>query len=135
MQPLSNSDQGLLADARVALANAHAPYSGFRVGAALLAADGRKFVGANVENASYGLTVCAERVALLTAIAAGAREIVVLAVTTEQTPTADAHGMPCGACRQVMAEFMNPEARVLVDRIGNFALSELLPLAFVLKKP
>jgi cytidine deaminase len=88
--------------------NAYAPYSQFQVGAALLAADGRIFTGANVENASLGLTICAERVALGAAISAGARSIVAIAVAG-QSPSGI---MPCGACRQALAEF-SPSAVVV----------------------
>ena len=80
---------------------AHAPYSKFHVGAALLAADGRIFTGCNVENLSFGLTICAERVAIGSAIAAGAREFLALAVVADTREPIS----PCGACRQVMAEF------------------------------
>ena len=91
----------LLAEAWEVRERAHAPYSKFHVGAALLAADGRIFTGCNVENLSYGLTNCAERVAIGSAIAAGAREIVALAVVADTNEPIS----PCGACRQVMAEF------------------------------
>ncbi len=91
----------LVAAAREARASAYAPYSRYRVGAAALAADGTVFVGANVENASYGLSVCAERVAIFQAAAAGHRKVRVIAVVTAGSHPA----APCGACRQVMNEF------------------------------
>ena len=91
----------LVRRAREVMAHAYAPYSRFRVGAAIEAADGRVFVGTNVESASYGLTVCAERMALGAAVAAGARELRRVAVVTEADPPA----APCGACRQLLAEF------------------------------
>ncbi len=91
----------LLSSAWETRGRAHAPYSNFHVGAALLAADGRIFTGCNVENLSFGLTICAERVAIGSAIAAGAREFLALAVVADTNEPIS----PCGACRQVMAEF------------------------------
>lgn len=91
----------LVARAREAMRHAYAPYSEFRVGAAIEAADGRVFAGCNVESASYGLTICAERMALGAAVVAGARDLRRIAVTTEVEPPA----APCGACRQLLAEF------------------------------
>ncbi len=91
----------LVARAREVMRHAYAPYSEFRVGAAIEAADGRVFAGCNVESASYGLTICAERMALGAAVAGGARAFRRIAVTTEVEPPA----APCGACRQLLAEF------------------------------
>ena len=106
--------------------SAYAPYSNFAVGAALLAADGRIFQGCNVENISYGLTNCAERVATGAAIAAGARDFhAVVVVADTQVPIS-----PCGACRQVLAEFSVPRI-LLANRSQRleFTLDELLPRA------
>lgn len=106
--------------------SAYAPYSHFSVGAALFAADGRIFVGCNVENISYGLTQCAERVAIGAAVAAGVREFLAVAVVADtEVPIS-----PCGACRQVLAEF--GISRVLLASRGarlEFSLEELLPRA------
>jgi cytidine deaminase len=118
----------LLAQARAAAVRAFAPYSRFRVGAALRDAHGSVYVGCNVESASYGLTICAERNAIFGAIAAGAaRPFAALAVTC-----LDAAGpcTPCGACRQVMAEHLQPDAPVHIDGLGDYRISDLLPLAF-----
>ncbi|MCC6663656.1 MAG: cytidine deaminase [Polyangiaceae bacterium] len=111
---------------------AHAPYSRFRVGAAVRAASGQAYVGCNVENASFGATVCAERNAIGAAIAAGEREIVAVAVHTE----AEAPAMPCGICRQVIQEF-GPGA-VIVSTTPTArkqtTLAALLPEAFVFER-
>jgi cytidine deaminase len=105
---------------------AYAPYSNFAVGAALLAADGRVFVGCNVENISYGLTNCAERVAIGAAVAAGVREFAAVAVVADTGVPIS----PCGACRQVLAEFGVPLV-ILANRKEHlqFRLEELLPRA------
>jgi cytidine deaminase len=118
--------------ARDAAAQAYAPYSRFRVGAAVLTDDGRIFAGCNVENASYGLSVCAERNAIYQAIAQGARALVAIVVyAPTPTPTP-----PCGACRQVMREFAADVTVVCFNDDNNadrrFALDELLPMAFTL---
>ena len=119
----------LLAAAKAAARQAYAPYSRFRVGAAVLAASGKIYAGANVENASYGLSNCAERTAVFAAVAAGERKIVAVAVyTPTRKPTA-----PCGACRQGIREF-GPRAAVLCtcrspERIET-TLDRLLPAAF-----
>jgi cytidine deaminase len=124
-------DAGLLATAREAALAAHAPYSRFRVGAAVRAG-GAVFSGCNIENASYGLTICAERVAIFAAISAGHRRIDALALACiDATDGGDAEGkMPCGACRQVLAEFADPAAPVHVDGADTLALRDLLPHAF-----
>ena len=123
----ANTD--LLERARDARTHAYAPYSHFAVGAAVQASDGRVFVGANVENASLGLTTCAERAAICAAVNAGVREIVAVAIAGPAgTQTA-----PCGACRQVIAEFAAPQTPITFDGQGapvQMTLADLLPLAF-----
>lgn len=117
----------LLALAAEAAANAYVPYSHFAVGAALRAKDGTIYTGCNVENASYGLTICAERNAVAHAVANGARRFDAIAVVTENGVT------PCGACRQVLAEFGPDIIVVVADATGNhrvYTLRELLPDAF-----
>lgn len=120
--------EALVARAREARSRAYAPYSGYAVGAAVLGVDGRIFGGCNVENALYGATVCAERVALWTAVAAGLRELTALAVVTPNG------GAPCGFCRQVLAEFAGPDLVLAVAGPEGAArihrLGELLPLAW-----
>jgi cytidine deaminase len=123
----SQRDQ-LAAAAAAVRANAYAPASRFHVGAAVLAADGRMFVGCNVENASYGLTICAERAAVCAAVAAGARELVAVAIATGL----DDPATPCGACRQVLAEFGRDLQVVLV---GNGGRQRTTTLAALLPEP
>jgi len=114
--------------ARAAQQRAYAPYSRFRVGCALEADDGRVFVGCNVENASYGLTICAERAAVCAAVAAGAQRFRRAVVVSDADPPA----APCGACRQVLSEFGRD---LRVDGVGaagavSWTIAELLPAAF-----
>jgi cytidine deaminase len=119
---------GLIDAARRAQQQAYAPYSRFRVGAAVEGEDGTIFAGCNVENASYGLVMCAERVAIGAAVAAGVRHFRRVAVVSDSEPPA----APCGACRQVIFEFA-PDADVLA--VGprsshRWTMRELLPAAF-----
>ncbi len=109
---------------------AHAPYSGYRVGAALLAASGNVYGGCNVENASYGISICAERTAYVKAVSEGERKFLAVAVVTDDA------GTPCGACRQFMAEFGLDTVVILADKRGRYTqttVGELLPRAFVLR--
>jgi cytidine deaminase len=130
---LSGDDTELVQQARDSARRAYAPYSRFRVGAALRDAVGSIFSGCNVESASYGLSICAERAAIFTAIGAGAqRPFVALAVTFLDND-AGRSCSPCGACRQVMAEHLAAEARVTVDGLGTFRPAELLPEPFSLE--
>ena len=118
----------LISAARSAQARAYAPYSNFRVGAALEAADGTVFAGCNVENASYGLTICAERAAICAAVSAGAKRFRRAVVVSDVDPPA----APCGACRQVLAEFgldLSIEG-VGSKRTVSWRLADLLPAAF-----
>ncbi|MFN8495271.1 MAG: cytidine deaminase [Caldilineaceae bacterium] len=120
--------QGLIQEALQARQKAYAPYSHYRVGVALLVADGSIIHGCNVENASYGATICAERVALTSAVAQGKRDFVAMAVATKNG------GSPCGACRQVMAELGPGMVVYITDEHGNFrttSSAELLPDWFV----
>ncbi|GBF04947.1 cytidine deaminase [Deinococcus aerius] len=126
-------DPQLLEGAKIAFKQAYAPYSRFRVGAALRTPDGRVFLGANVENASYGLGRCAEQSAVQAMATAGAREFTDLVVYSEATPPAS----PCGACRQVLFEFA-PDARVVcVNQHGDVVsglVRDFLPHGFRLEQ-
>lgn len=117
----------LLKSAQKARKNAHAPYSKYLVGAAVLTKSGEIVSGCNVENASYGLTICAERNALFSAVAQGFREFIALAVVTEDG------GSPCGACRQVIWELCGDIPVIISDETGDYEIinsAELLPKAF-----
>jgi cytidine deaminase len=120
------TDRRLLALARAAARRAYAPYSKFRVGAALLCADGSVVTGCNVENASFGLTICAERAAIARAIGEGMRTFRAIAVAA--LGRKGRHVRPCGACRQVMSEFGGGWRVVLED--GAWTVDSLLPRSF-----
>ena len=128
-QELSEQDRMLLTEAEAAREQAYVPYSRFRVGAALVTGSGRIVRGCNIENASFGLTNCAERTALFTAVAMGEKDIATMAVVADT----EALTTPCGACRQVMVE-LAPQARVIIGNLkGDVMVTssrDLLPGAF-----
>ncbi len=124
--------KALLKAAADARKNAYAPYSNFTVGAALLSKNGKFYTGCNVENASYGATCCAERVALFSAIANGDREFAALAlIGGHASSDTNAPCYPCGICRQVLSEFCSPDLPVFFEG-GSTTLGELLPNGFSL---
>jgi len=120
----------LVEAARSAQDRAYAPYSGYRVGCAILSGDGRVYSGCNVENRSFGLALCAERVALAAAISAGCRDIRMVVVVTPSEPP----GTPCGLCRETLIEFCPPDLPIiLIGANGtrrDFTLGQLLPEPF-----
>jgi cytidine deaminase len=123
----------LIEAAQQALLQAHAPYSDYRVGAALLCSNGTVITGCNVENASFGLSNCAERTAVFTAVAAGCRSFSALAIASSAEPAP----FPCGACRQVLAEFCGPDLVIHVaskSGVTTTTLGELLPYSFAFSK-
>lgn len=133
VQELDRSWHDLITAAIAARQRAYARYSNFQVGAALRAVDGTIFLGCNVENASYGLTQCAERTAITSAVAAGVREFTQLVIAASGAVT------PCGACRQVLAEFCRELPIVLIDpehpeQCQRYELSALLPGCFQLDR-
>ncbi len=123
------TDRELVQAAKDAMKHAYAPYSNFKVGAALLAKDGTVFRGCNVENASYGATNCAERTAIFKAVSEGYREFEAIAIVASSGD----YAAPCGICRQVLAEFMS-EGKVILDSdeagMVTYLVSELLPAGF-----
>ncbi|MFA5044024.1 MAG: cytidine deaminase [Kiritimatiellia bacterium] len=142
--------KNLIKQAVAAMRRAYAPYSRFRVGAALLTREGRIFQGCNVENASYGLTLCAERTALGAAVAAGHRRFTAIAVAASEAPRGKPQGflakkggktalIPCGACLQALAEFCRPDFVIIAVDAQNpaamavYSLKDLLPRAFRLE--
>ena len=121
------SREELIAQAMEAREHAYAPYSGYRVGAALLGKSGRVYTGCNVENAVYPLVICAERVAVVKAVSEGEREFLALAVVTENG------GSPCGSCRQTLREFGSEIVVLIADETGvhrETTVADLLPDSF-----
>ncbi len=141
MKVTSNPSVKELFDAACKAAeNSYSPYSGFRVGAALLCADGRVYLGCNIENSSYSATVCAERVAFQKAVSDGKRDFVSVTIVGGREGVYETPCRPCGVCRQVMAEFCNnDDFEIILPYFSNeqlkfekFNLSELLPHSFSL---
>jgi cytidine deaminase len=123
------TDSELIGKAKRARLGAYAPYSRFKVGAALLTKNGKVYTGANVENSSFGLTVCAERAAVIKAVNEGHRDFIKIAVVTDKNPPVT----PCGACRQFLAEFSKDLKVICANLKGKtkiYTLKELLPEAF-----
>ena len=126
-------NSSLIQAAQKARKQAYAPYSKYKVGAALLGKNGEVFVGCNVENASYGLSMCAERAAVFKAVCAGVTDFEAIAIVTDSPEPAS----PCGACRQVLAEFSSELEITLANLNGQSrktSIKELLPLAFTKSK-
>jgi cytidine deaminase len=125
------TDKELYMKAVDAMGNSYAPYSGFNVGAAVLTEDGKVFTGGNIENSAYGVTICAERVAVSKAISEGHRQFKAIAVVSNE-----GYSFPCGTCRQFMYEF-GGEMRIIVgkdkDHLESYTLDELLPHGFRLE--
>ena len=129
--------KNLINAAKTAMENAYAPYSGFRVGAALLCADGSVYTGCNVENAAYGATNCAERTAIFKAVSEGKRDFTAIAICGGKEGHITHICPPCGTCRQVMGEFCGDDFAVYLQgeegNIQKYTLGELLPSRFGLE--
>lgn len=126
------TNEELLSKAKEGMKHSYAPYSNFNVGAAILCKDGTVFTGCNIENASYGAAICAERTAMTKAVSEGYTEFEKIAIVC----SAGTYAYPCGICRQFMSEFMLEGKVVLEDKtegIREFSLNELLPGAFTRK--
>ena len=129
------TNRELIKSALAARENSHSPYSEFRVGAALLCADGKVYTGCNIENASYSATVCAERTAIFKAVSEGCRDVSVIAIVGGNSDKMTM-AYPCGVCRQVMSEFCKKDFRIIVaeseEKYEEYTLGELLPKSFEL---
>lgn len=128
------TEKELCALAVKAMENSYSPYSGFRVGAALLTSDGKVYTGCNIENSAFSPTVCAERTAIFKAVSEGERDFAAIAIAGGKDEKIEGVCPPCGVCRQVMAEFCKPDFSVLFvtgeDTFEKHSLSEILPFAF-----
>ena len=123
----------LVSMAKEAMMNAYSPYSGYKVGAALLCKDGSVYTGCNIENAGYSATNCAERTAFFKAVSEGKREFTAIAICGGKDGVLDGEYPPCGVCRQVMQEFCEDEFLIYLaskDGIETYTLKELLPMSF-----
>lgn len=127
--------KNLVENAKAAMENAYCPYSGYRVGAAVVTPDGGIYTGCNIENGSYGATNCAERTAVFKEVSEGERKITAVAICTDEggeTP------FPCGICRQVLSEFCQPDTPIIIydgeDTCYSAELAELLPYSFQFDK-
>ena len=132
----SKLEEALVAEARKARKRSYCPYSKKSVGAALLCADGSIFTGANIENSAFSPSVCAERVALFTAVHEGKRDFVAIAVSGGDADMQSSGFTPCGVCRQTLFEFVGNDFLILVDfgeRYESYTLDKLLPFAFDMK--
>lgn len=127
------TNRELIKSALAARENSHSPYSEFRVGAALLCADGKVYTGCNIENASYSATVCAERTAIFKAVSEGCRDFSAIAIVGGNSDKMTM-AYPCGVCRQVMSEFCKKDFRIIVaeseEKYEEYTLGELLPKSF-----
>ena len=127
--------EALCAAAIEAMGKAYAPYSGYKVGAALLTVDGTVYTGCNIENASYTPTVCAERTAIFKAVSEGERDFAMIAICGGKDGVLSGTFPPCGVCRQVMAEFCREDFEVILVKADGYevrTLSQLLPDSFIL---
>ena len=128
------TNEELCALAVKAMENAYVPYSGYKVGAALLTKSGKIYTGCNIENASYSPTVCAERTAIFKAVSEGEREFLKIAVAGGKNGVITGEFPPCGVCRQVMAEFCIPDFKILIvggeNSFNEYTLSDILPFSF-----
>ena len=128
-------EKALVSQALEARKLAYAPYSGYTVGAALLTADGHRYLGGNIENASYGATNCAERTAFFKAVSEGVKDFQAICVVGGKAGVLTEYAAPCGVCRQVMMEFCNPQTFQVIlavdkEHYNVYTLKELLPLGF-----